>query len=215
MNFPNYLLVFALCFAVSGALFGLTVLLQTKVVKKEVLWPFCMPFAALIPAVAVILLFKRTPFNFASLGAWKLWMVALGSAVAAAFIVQLKKERAENRAFAGLQCLEGASMEIVQRVFMQTLALGLIRGLGLKEPACILINACVFAADIFVQALACRERNYRNTLVEAAASFVFSMGIGYVFYASGCFVIPMLAHAAERLISAGLRNWKTKKSRDR
>lgn len=88
---------------------------------------------------------------------------------------------------------------------MQTLAMGLLQNFGLKEAACIPINACVFVADIFFESIFDRERSLKNTLVEAFASFVFSMGIGYVFYVSGCFAIPMLAHATERVISKGIR----------
>lgn len=39
------------------------------------------------------------------------------------------------------------------------------------------------------------------TIFESISSFVFSIGIGYVFMESGCFVIPMVAHAAERFVS--------------
>lgn len=196
-----YLLVFAICFAISGILFALTIFLQNKVVKKDSFSQFTMPMAALIPAVVTVLIFDKAPFDFASLGNWKLWLIALATAMVAALIVQLKKKRAGKDSPLGRQCLEAASMEIVQRVFMQTLAWGLLQTFGLQGVACIPINACVFVADIFFESIFDRERNVKNTLVEALASFAFSMGIGYVFYASGCFVIPMLAHAAERVLS--------------
>lgn len=41
----------------------------------------------------------------------------------------------------------------------------------------------------------------KGILIELIASFIFSMGIGYVFYSSECFLFGVLAHIAERMIS--------------
>lgn len=41
----------------------------------------------------------------------------------------------------------------------------------------------------------------KEILIELITSFIFSMGIGYVFYSSECFLFGMLAHIAERMIS--------------
>ena len=52
-----------------------------------------------------------------------------------------------------------------------------------------------------VQAFVSKQKNFKHLFFEVLSSFVFSMGIGYVFYSSECLVIPMLAHAAERFVT--------------
>ena len=44
----------------------------------------------------------------------------------------------------------------------------------------------------------CVEAAFMEIIIEVFASFAFSIGIGYVFWASGCLVIPMFSHALER-----------------
>ena len=91
-------------------------------------------------------------------------------------------------------------MEIPQRVMMQTFVCALLISWGKNSIWCILINACIWCMDIFVQAFILRQNNFRKILIEIIASFVFSIGIGYVFWTSECLVIPMVNHALERYI---------------
>lgn len=45
----------------------------------------------------------------------------------------------------------------------------------------------------------------RGVVHDLIASFVFSVGCGYVFYLSGCIVFSVTAHVAERLIMTRLK----------
>lgn len=93
-------------------------------------------------------------------------------------------------------------MEILQRVMMQTFVCGLLLKWGLKPVWGILITALIWCADQFVTVIFfSREKEWKKTLIENLSSFVFSIGIGYVFFGSACFVLPMLAHAAERFVT--------------
>lgn len=92
-------------------------------------------------------------------------------------------------------------MEIPQRVMVQTLVYGLLMKMHMNSVWSILITALIWCASILVQAFFVRQKNIRHLIVEVVASFVFSMGIGYVFYSSGCILIPMLAHGTERYIT--------------
>ena len=38
-------------------------------------------------------------------------------------------------------------------------------------------------------------------MIEAISSFVFSIGIGYIFLNSECLIIPMISHGLERYIT--------------
>lgn len=208
----KYLLVFFICFLVSGILFGLTVLLQRALKKKPTLQMFAMPAVALIPAILVCTNSQRTILAFYNLIDYRLWALAVLTAGAVSRFVQMAEREYTPTPRIEIKCLAAAAMEIVQRFFMQTFALWLLQIFGLKEWVCILITAVVFAADIYVQTLFTSERNFKKTSIEAIASFVFSMGIGYVFFASQCFVMPVFAHVLERAKATKLEE---KRSREK
>lgn len=84
---------------------------------------------------------------------------------------------------------------------MQTFICVLLIHMGEKEWCAILINAMVWCAGILVSTLFSKEREWGKIIIEVVSSFAFSVGIGYVFFLSGCFVIPMVAHALERFAS--------------
>ena len=98
-------------------------------------------------------------------------------------------------------CIEAACMEIPQRVMMQTFVCGILSMQKLNTLWSIFITALIWCAGILVQAFVSKQMNFKHLFLEVVASFVFSMGIGYVFYSSECLVIPMLAHAAERFVT--------------
>ena len=112
----------------------------------------------------------------------------------------LKHEPHEDVPLAPL-CIEAACMEIPQRVMMQTFVCGILSMQKLNTLWSIFITALFWCAGILVQAFVSKQMNFKHLFLEVVASFVFSMGIGYVFYSSECLVIPMLAHAAERFVT--------------
>ena len=59
-------------------------------------------------------------------------------------------------------------------------------------------------AGILLQSLLLRQKPDRELVIDLAASFLFSMGTGYVFYQTGCILFSMAAHAAERFITVKL-----------
>ena len=96
-------------------------------------------------------------------------------------------------------------MEIPQRAMMQAFVFWLLTKWSLAPAACVLINALIWCADILFQAFVIQKKPAIKPLVlEMFASFVFSLGIGYVFYAADCILLPVAAHAAERFL--GVRN---------
>ena len=97
--------------------------------------------------------------------------------------------------------IEAACMEIPQRVMMQTFVCGILSMQKLNTLWSIFITALIWCASILVQAFVSKQKNFKHLFLEVFASFVFSMGIGYVFYSSECLVIPMLAHVTERVVT--------------
>ena len=103
--------------------------------------------------------------------------------------------------------MEAASIEIAQRLMMQTFVMLLLDHWKCLTIWCVLINALIWCLDILVQPVLLRQPVKKGILIELIASFIFSMGIGSmkipfdVFYSSECFLFGVLAHIAERMIS--------------
>ena len=75
---------------------------------------------------------------------------------------------------------------------------------NLNLLSCILINALIWCGDIIFQAVVIQKQvSVKKLLIEVISSFVFSIGIGYVFYAARCIILPLsLIHILKsRLIS--------------
>lgn len=197
-----YCLSFLIGFLLSGACYGGSLFLQRFCMKKAIYWLQRMSMVAvsIIPTILIGVCFCSHPFHFLSILHWNLWLLAIATVMATSLIIMLKQERHEDTPFAPL-CMEAACMEIPQRVMMQTFVCGILSMQKLNTIWGIFTTALIWCAGILVQAFVARQRNFKHLFLEVSASFVFSMGIGYVFYSSACFIIPMLAHAAERYVT--------------
>ena len=159
-----------------------------------------MVIISIIPTIIIGICFYSHPFHFISIFNWKLWLLAIATVIVTSLIIMLKHEPHEDVPLAPL-CIEAACMEIPQRVMMQTFVCGILSMQKLNTLWSIFITALIWCAGILVQAFVSKQKNFKHLFLEVFASFVFSMGIGYVFYSSECLVIPMLAHAAERFVT--------------
>ena len=132
---------------------------------------------------------------------YQLWAIVFVTLIITCLVIRLKKTCHHNKyKLLGL-CMEAASIEIAQRLLMQTFVMLLLDHWKCLTIWCVLINALIWCLDIFVQPVLLRQPVKKGILIELIASFIFSMGIGYVFYSSDCFLFGVLAHIAERMIS--------------
>lgn len=159
-----------------------------------------MGIVSVIPAIIIGFLFCTNPFHFISLLNWKWWILAIITVVFTSLIIFLKHEQGTDEPIFAL-CMEAACMEIPQRIMMQTWVCGILIVQQKSEIYGILITALIWCASIIIQAYITKNNNWKYLFVELVASFVFSIGIGYIYYASQCLVIPMLAHATERVVT--------------
>lgn len=197
-----YCLVFLIGFMLSGGCFGSNLLLQRFCVRKKIYWlqGMSMVIISLIPAIIICVFFGAHPFHFILLLNWKLWILAIITVILTSLIIFIKHDSYDEESIFKL-CIESACMEIPQRIMMQTLVCGILATQQKQEIWGVLITALIWCASIIIQACVTKNNNWKYLFIELVASFVFSIGIGYVYYASQCLVIPMLAHAAERVFT--------------
>ncbi len=189
----------------SGVWFGCHIFIKQQIAKNG--WikldMFSPLLSALIPAIIFFVFAKTHPFHISAVKNYILWFLVLVTVIIVSLIkIVLSHTESDTETDRTIysKCIEAALMEIPQRAMMQTF-LGLILSYGgLNAIWGIFINACVWGLDIAVQAYIFKQRNYYEIFVDILASFVFSIGIGYVYYISGFIVIPMSAHALERYV---------------
>ena len=197
-----YFVAFLVGFILSGACYGSNLLLQKVLVKRKLykLQGLSMVIVSIIPAIIICICFSTYPFNFRAILDCKMWLIAICTVLVTSMLIKLKHEKYEAET-GFILCVEAVGMEIPQRVMMQTLVCGLLASHEMQAVYGIIINALIWCFAIVIQACIMKDNRWKHLIIELISSFVFSLGIGFVFYASECFVIPMLAHAAERIVT--------------
>ena len=207
----GYIWVFLTGFALSGIWKGLHALLYSFLYRKKVKGAdvISLFIVSVIPAAVIYYVIEDHPFHFENMADLGLWGIAvLTCALTAVFVLLLsKREKYADRKLLLKGCFDGILMEIPQRAMMQTFVAFLLPLFGKDVRWCVLINALIWCACIIFQSVVGKRKDYGELSVELISSFVFSMGIGYVFMKSGCIIFSMLAHAGERYLtySPGIR----------
>ena len=194
---------FLLGFCLSGLWFGLHTLLRPRLeaAASGKLEPLAPLLSAALPIVLICLASKSHPFHLSALADGRLWLLALAAVLLTCLVKRLLCPAAEpSESGLAARCLEAACMEFPQRAMMQTFLCWYLSLLGLEPVWSIALCGGVWCLSIAVQAAIFQQRRLRALLGDLLASFVFSLGIGYVYFRSECLLLPMLAHALKRSI---------------
>ena len=204
----RYLLAGFLGFLLSGVWFGMQLWLTHILLKKghNRLVYFSPLFAACIPTALILCLSGSYYLNLSALSSGKLWALTAATLLVTCLIKGLseKKYRAVERQELPWMCMEAAFVEIAQRLMMQSFLMYLLDAWGCAAVWCIFLNALIWCAGIVIQGILAKQTMGKDFVLDLAASFVFSIGCGCVFYLSGCIVFSLTAHVAERFIMTKL-----------
>lgn len=200
----RYLLAGSLGFLLCGVWFGSQLWLTHIFSKRGChhLIYFSPLFAACIPIVLIIRLNGLYSPQLSALSNGKLWALTAATLLVTCLIKGLSGKKcrtAEKRELAWI-CMEAAFVEIAQRLMMQSFVMYLLDVWGCATVWCIFLNALIWCAGIITQGILSKQKMGKDIVFDLIASFVFSMGCGYVFYLSGCIVFSAAAHAVERAI---------------
>lgn len=201
------LLSLILGFALSGILFGLTIVLsntRAKVVRK-----FLMPIISIIPVIILFIITRVNIFNLYNIFDGISWIILIITNIIVIMLITLNSSNLLlSRKAIFVNGLEGLMMEIPQRVLMQNFIFSLLLYWKVVNSNiwCILINANIWCLGILAQALIMKRKLHKTLFIEILSSFIFSIGIGYVFIRTELILLPMIAHFAERIISKSILN---------
>lgn len=199
-----YPIVFIIGFLLSGIWFFFHIYVSQKLKNTKKALMFSPLLTAIIPAIIIWLLMGDHPFHFEKLMDYKVLLIAAVTLVATCVIIMFRSRTKEAYKPTELMemCIEAACMEIPQRAMMQTIVLWLLLKWNLNPLSCILINALIWCGDIIFQAVVIQKQvSAKKLLIEVKSSFVFSIGIGYVFYTTRCIILSMALHSLERFVT--------------
>ncbi|MCR4679921.1 MAG: hypothetical protein K5679_14370 [Lachnospiraceae bacterium] len=199
------IVVFLLGFTLSGVWIALNTFLYGALNKKiKNFWVTSPAISGAIPALIIYLIVKDHPFHFDKLGDLSVWGIAVAATIVSSIIVIITRNKTKK--ISGeelkLQCLAGALMEVPQRAMMMPFVIMLLEKRGLNTVWSVVITALIWLAGMLFQSvLMTRNFSGKTVVGEMIPSLIFSLGIGYAFYTTGCILVPMVFHALERILS--------------
>ena len=207
------LLVLVIGYLLAGVFFGLKILINIVRQKKNFmkLLEFDTLIICGILTSFIMILIGSKNYAFHDLGDWIIYPVCVGTVFMTTLIVSFRRKiKFRTGKEIALYGLDGLFMEIAQRMMMQPLLVFLLQALDV--PACdvwaIILTGIVWCLGITTQNVISKAPFDKEFVIEIFSSFVFSMGIGYVYQVSGFIVLTMAAHASERIISSLIYNKK-------
>lgn len=210
MDFFKFLLSIVAGFLLSGIWFGLLFLFSSiirRLVNHRWLLHLNSLLASIISTAIIAITMGLYPLQAEGLVSIEVYLVAILTVLITTAIVSVKKQRTHKRGRELLiYGLDGAFMEIPQRMMMQSFVYGFLSLLRVLELEfyTILATAIIWCMGIVIQALL-NDKNFdKEFLYDILASLVFSLGIGYVYQRTGLIIITMVAHFLERILSSCL-----------
>ncbi len=205
MNFAIILKYISVSILIS-LIFGLTVstaLIIKKVLKKDFISSYLFQLWSLILFIIILIYYKLniSIFNTYNLFNCKNILLFLISIVSTSAISYQSNKFKPTYSLKLKHFLDGASMEIPQRLLAQNLfvTLGINMTIYGLIPLNIILNAIIWIQFIIVQEIIQGRKISTAILPKIIASFWFSICIGILYKDTGNIVIPMIAHGLQRV----------------
>lgn len=210
-------LAYALATAAVLAAFGLSAALAALMKRpglKRAAGGYAFPLFGLAGFVALCLAspVSLNVFRLDSLWSARNGLLFLAAAVPSAVLVSLK---AEKRGSVAGRVLQGIAMELIQRLFTQNLLFAVLVQCGVTHAHVISIvaNAVLWMQFVLLQDIVTTHKIGVSVLPDLFATALFSVFAGFLYLYSGNIALPMLAHAAERLLADLIRDARYGKER--
>ena len=142
-------------------------------------------------------------FEVSRLANWNNVVLVIITVIPTSLIVNLGNRSATKGPFRFVEFINGASMEIPQRLLVQNMFMVLNINIVIygSMTLAILLNALIWAQFIIVQQLICCRKVTKRIIPEIAASVWFSIWVGILYSITGNIIVSMLTHGLERLVA--------------
>ena len=187
-------------------IFGTTVLTD-KVTRKfnrgKLISPYLFQLWSLLIFI-VIWCFNKSKieiFEVSRLTRWSNVFLMIIAVIPTSIIVNWGGKSKKNAPFSIANFLNGASMEIPQRLLVQNMFVILNCNISIYGSARlgIFLNALIWVQFIIVQEFICGKKITKKTIREIIASAWFSIWAGLLYSITGNIIISMVTHGLERI----------------
>lgn len=171
-----YIFTGLLGFLLSGIWYATNIFLLNIFANKgwKVAGHFSPLLASLLPLAAISLYRGYLPLNLHMLFNYQLWAIVVATLIITCLVIRLKKTCHHNKyKLLGL-CMEAASIEIAQRLMMQTFVMLLLDHWKCLTIWCVLINALIWCLDILVQPVLLRQPVKKEFLLNLSLHLFFN-----------------------------------------
>lgn len=197
----------------SGIWFGLNIIINVLASKLKSAWlaRYSVLFSAFLPTFFILNNSSLSLWNIGSVTDIKNWLMTLITAlVTSVIVVNNKVEILPSGKEIFYYALDGIFMEVPQRMMMQSFIHMMLNVSEKRIFMTPLLTAIVWCISICIQCIIMKQEFGKSVLCELLASFVFSVGVGYVLMETRFIGFTMIAHFFERLVSTYLRKWMAK-----
>ncbi|MDD4113611.1 MAG: hypothetical protein PHC56_11380 [Herbinix sp.] len=206
MDLLFFILCVALGFLLSGIWFGLCLVIVTLTQKVKISWLSYLDtaLASIIPILLISTTMGIYPFQASGIHDIKVYFTAFLTVLITIVIVAFKKTTKSRKGKDLLLWgIDGMLMEIPQRLMMQSFVYGILKLLGVLYLTLytVIATALIWCLAIGMQTVLSKKTFSKDVFIDVLASFVFSLGIGYVYQQTGFILISMIAHFSERIVS--------------
>lgn len=208
----NIVLKYIMISIVICLLYGIQVLSTNVIIKyykKSFKGSYLFQFWSLI---FFIIVWKMNPSTINFLEMRSLWnfkniVLILICVLPTSIIAYQVKKYKPNNPFKIGNFLNGASMEIPQRLLVQNLFIvsGVNTVIYGPITLSILVNALIWVQFIIVQEVMNGNRISSKIIFESIASFWFSIWVGIIYVNTGNIVVAMLTHGLQRIVTYWIR----------
>ena len=204
-----YILIATFCgVLLSGVWFGLRTVVEiiANRTKIKCFSTFSVVISAIIPLIIIFKYYNLYWLNYKSIVDWKNWLLVLAVVGVTSGIISVNKQNSDLKGLDLFKyAIDGIFMEIPQRLMMQTFVCLLLSIWNMNIYFSVPITAIIWCMSICIQYIILRIKFDSVLLYEVLASFVFSIGVGYVLIKTEFIGFTMIAHFMERMLSTMIR----------
>lgn len=204
-----YILITTFCgVLLSGVWFGLKTVVEIIANRTKIkCFSTCSAvISAIIPLIIIFKYYNLYWLNYKSIVDWKNWLLVLAIVGVTSVIISVNKQNSDLKGLDLFKyAIDGIFMEIPQRLMMQAFVCLLLSIWNMNIYFSVPITAIIWCMSICIQYIILRIKFDSVLLYEVLASFVFSIGVGYVLIKTEFIGFTMTAHFMERMLSTMIR----------
>ena len=206
MDLFRFLLCIILGFLLSSVWYGLYFIIGVLIQKFKIPWLSYLNtlLSSIIPIFLIVSTLGVYPIQISGIQNIRVYIIVIVTIVITTAIITRKKSiKAKQGKDLLIYGFDGILMEIPQRLMMQSFVYRILKLLGVSSLNLytIIATGFIWCMGIIMQTFLLKKQFDEDVFFDILSSFVFSLGIGYVYQQTGLIIVSMIAHFCVRMLS--------------